>query len=574
MPSENHSFEFEAVDDPRALAPLYFIASLALGDCKTDVALQKILDCVTGAFGATSGYIALLDPDTGRLEIEVQKNMPDGAREFALRPGQGVTGWVFAHAVPRLVPDTKAEPRHISIRPGARCVMAAPLGDGEGRVTGIINIDHDKRGAFNENDLAFFARLAREAAAVITRLWQLGQLRGKARQLESLIGIGRTLVAKVEQHELFAALARDTQAITQNYASALYLYQPARDSVTLAAFSSPGRRPGLPPSEIPLDSSLVASVIRTRRQLDFANIRGPDYLALDDIPRDTGLHSALASPMICEGELLGVLAVFTDRAHRFSNDEKRMLDVLASLGAVALQNARLYSRVFQGEALLRKNEQLTTLGLLAAEIAHEIRNPLTVIKLLYGYLGLDFPPDDPRRTDMRVIGEKLDQLEAIVSRVLNFAKAPSGLHSPRVLADIIDDTAVLIRLKLAQHKIRLHYEPPPRQLRVDVNKGQIQQVLLNLLLNSMQAMPDGGAITISTVVSENSIHVNVADNGPGLPEKVRGHIFDSFLSGRSDGTGLGLAIAKRIMLSHHGDIALLSTGKTGTAFRLTLPRVA
>src|SRR5690606_9690786 len=136
----------------------------------------------------------------------------------------------------------------------------------------------------------------------------------------------------------------------------------------------------------------------------------------------------------------------------------------ASLAAVTLQNSRLYTRVFQSEDTLRKNEQLTTLGLLAAEIAHEIRNPLTVIKLLYGYLGLDFPEDDPRRTDVRVIGEKLDQLEAIVSRVLQFAKAPSSMHSRWSIADLISDTLVLIRLKLAQSKIQVRFEPPAQPL--------------------------------------------------------------------------------------------------------------
>src|SRR5204862_4727577 len=114
--------------------------------------------------------------------------------------------------------------------------------------------------------------------------------------------------------------------------------------------------------------------------------------------------------------------------------------------------------------------------LLAAEIAHEIRNPLTVLKLLLGGLGLDFPENDPRRTDMRVIGEKLDQLEAIVTRVLSFAKAPTSLHSRWSLADIVQDTLVLVRLKLAQSKVSVNFEAPPRPLFVEAHKGQIQQV--------------------------------------------------------------------------------------------------
>jgi len=285
----------------------------------------------------------------------------------------------------------------------------------------------------------------------------------------------------------------------------------------------------------------------------------------------------LAAPVLYENEVIGVLAVFTDHVHRFNNDEKRLLAALASLGAVALQNSRLYSRVFQSEESLRKNEQLTTLGLLAAEIAHEIRNPLTVIKLLFGYLDLDFPADDPRRTDVRVISEKLDQLEAIVSRVLNFAKAPSSIHSRWALADMVGDTIVLIRLKLAQSKIHLRFEPPPRPLVVDVQKGQIQQVLLNLLINSTQAMNDGGTIVVKCSTEKRGdaefALIDISDTGRGIPEELRAHIFDSFLSGRADGTGLGLAIAKRILLSHHGDITLLDSGPEGTTMRIALPLV-
>jgi signal transduction histidine kinase len=232
--------------------------------------------------------------------------------------------------------------------------------------------------------------------------------------------------------------------------------------------------------------------------------------------------------------------------------------------------------VFQSEESLRKNDRLTTLGLLAAEIAHEIRNPLTVIKLLYGYLNLDFPEDDPRRKDTRVISEKLDQLEAIVTRVLNFAKAPSNLHSRWAVVELIEDTILLIRLKLAQGKIHLHFQPPNPSPIVDGHKGQLQQVLLNLLLNSMQVMPNGGEITIRCATEDRNgipvVHVDITDTGHGIPEEIRDRVFDSFLSGRPDGTGLGLAIVERILRSHHGGIAVLATSPRGTTMRVTLPK--
>jgi signal transduction histidine kinase len=273
--------------------------------------------------------------------------------------------------------------------------------------------------------------------------------------------------------------------------------------------------------------------------------------------------------------VIGVLAVFTSKVRRFDNDEKRLTGALASLGAVALENARLYARVFKSEDSLRKNERLTTLGLLAAEIAHEIRNPLTVLKLLHGGIGIDFPEGDPRRTDVRVMAEKLDQLESIVTRVLNFAKAPTSLHARVPVAEIVEDTLVLVRLKLAQSNITVRFEPPSRPLIVDGHKGQLQQVVLNLLINSMHAMPDGGDVTINLDSESRSTGVyavlDMIDTGSGIPDAIRHRIFDSFLSGRPDGTGLGLAIAKRVLQSHNGDIILVDSSPAGTTLRVTLP---
>ncbi|MBW8781107.1 MAG: GAF domain-containing protein [Verrucomicrobia bacterium] len=560
--------------NPKVYEALYRVSSIAgrLDDPRE--ALTAILAVAIDVLRASSGTISLLNPDTGKLEIDVLQGLPPDSDEVSLRLGQGITGWVAFHGRPQLVTNVAADSRYIALRQEVRSEMAVPMLEGGGQVLGVINVDSDVLGGFTETDLALLVRLAEEATAVMQRLWQLRHLSGKARQLESLITIGQSLVGKLEQQELFDTITRDARLMTNSRACAFYLYDSPRQTLQLVSLTSTVILP-LPETNLPLESCLTASVIHTRKQVEFANIQSPEFRDVIDLPHDESLRSVLAAPMLYENEVIGVLAVFTDHVHRFNNDEKRLLAALASLGAVALQNSRLYSRVFQSEESLRKNEQLTTLGLLAAEIAHEIRNPLTVIKLLFGYLNLEFPGDDPRRTDVRVISEKLDQLEAIVSRVLSFAKAPASIHSRWSLADMIGDTIVLIRLKLAQNKIHLRFEPPARQLVVDVHKGQIQQVVLNLLLNSMQAMPDGGTITIRCGTEDRAgAHfalVDIIDTGRGIPAELREHIFDSFLSGRADGTGLGLAIAKRILLSHHGDITLLATSPAGTTMRLALP---
>ncbi|MET0261262.1 MAG: GAF domain-containing protein [Rariglobus sp.] len=564
--------------DPRADRALYRISSLAGHIDDPHAALKSILTISIETLGASSGSISLLNPDTGKLEIDVHQGLFSDADDVSLRLGQGITGWVAFHGRPQLVSNVASDPRYISIRKEVRSEMAAPMVEAGGQILGVINVDSDRLGGFNDTDLALLVRICDEATAVMQRLWQLRHLSGKARQLESLITIGQSLVGKLEQQELFDTITRDARTITNTRTCAFYLYNPARQNLRLISLTHSGSLPKVPEEDLPLASCLVAAAIHTRKQVEFLNIQSPEFLDVVDLPRDPALRSLLAAPVLYENEVIGVLAVFTDHVHRFNNDEKRLLAALSSLGAVALQNSRLYSRVFQSEESLRKNEQLTTLGLLAAEIAHEIRNPLTVIKLLFGYLDLEFPEDDPRRTDVRVISEKLDQLEAIVSRVLNFAKAPSSLHSRWGLSDMIGDTIVLIRLKLAQSKIQLRFDPPTRPLVVDVHKGQIQQVLLNLLINSTQAMNDGGTIDIRCSTEKRGESdfalIDIHDTGKGIPEELRAHIFDSFLSGRSDGTGLGLAIAKRILLSHHGDITLLDSGPGGTTMRIALPLVS
>lgn len=574
--------------DPRAYPALYRLTSLTSRTVDPHAALRETLDELIATFGADSGSISLLNPGSGRLETEVQVGIPPGGDPAGLKLGHGVTGWCVLNSRALLVPDVSTEARYIAVRPSARCEMAAPLVDGD-LVIGVIDLESDRLGGFTADDLALLVRLAAETANVVLQLWRTRHLQAKARQLETLLTTGQSLVGKLEAQDLFSTLARDTRRMMQAKLCTIYLHDPAQRTVRCVAADSTtvDVTAQLPAGDLPIENSLLAAALHTRRPVEFADIQTPGFHSLSDVPLDSTLHAALFTPLLYEGEVLGVLAVFLDRLHRFDDDEKRACATLASLGAVALQNARLYARVFQSEETLRKNEQLTTLGLLAAEIAHEIRNPLTVIKLLHGGLDLDFPEHDPRRTDQRVINEKLDQLEAIVLRVLNFAKAPAALHSRWSLADIVADTLVLVRPKLAQSQVQLRYDPPLTTLVVDAHKGQLQQVLLNLIFNSTEAMthpggalhPDGspGGGDLAIVLGEEQrgtstfATLDVIDSGAGIPAELAPRIFDSFLSGRPGGTGLGLAIAKRILESHHGDITLVSTGPAGTTMRVSLP---
>ncbi len=559
----------------RLPAALYAIAGLVGRTGDPRVAKESILRECVGLFHADAGGIAILDPDINLLRVEVHHGLPPDTGEHTLRLDQGLTGWVALHGKPALVADVAADPRYIRLRSQARCAMAAPL-ECDGHILGALTLNSDTVAAWTATDLAAFAQLAAEAARTLQRIWLLRQLQEKARQLETLTSVGQSLVSKLQLQELLDTITRETRAIFGSCIGALLLHQPEADTLRAESWAGPEGFMPPPKEDWPADDCLATAGVRTERLIEYPHLHAAEVLELRDVPREPAVQAALLAPIVVEGAVIGVLASYSARPHRHNDEEKRLLGALANLGAVAIANARLYARVFQSEDTLRKNETLTTLGLLAAEIAHEVRNPLTVIKLLYSSLRIEFAAGDPRIKDMRIIGEKLNQLEATVTRVLNLAKAPGALHSRWPLDEIITDTLLLVRLKLHQGMIAVRYEPAPETLFVEVNKGQIQQVLLNLILNSTHAMPAGGCITLRAARGPRAdgapgLVLDFSDTGRGIPAELQPKLFASVLMGRTDGTGLGLAIVKRILQSHHGDIELLATGPAGTTFRITLP---
>ena len=130
----------------------------------------------------------------------------------------------------------------------------------------------------------------------------------------------------------------------------------------------------------------------------------------------------MSVPLVYNKTAMGALSVYTGELHRFSNEEIGILSALASLSAVAIEKAQLYENLVDMEDHLRQSEKLSALGLLAAEVAHEIRNPLTVIKMLFHSLDLRFSEEDPRSEDVRIIIEKMDRLNKIVEQALDFAR--------------------------------------------------------------------------------------------------------------------------------------------------------
>lgn len=597
-----------------AIDVLYRIGRTVSNTEEPREALQLILNEIVAATNATSASIALINPDSNKLEIEAFTGLPLACQShqpstpilnagteqalnsrdevgktrgqyverFALSLGQGITGWVALHEKPLIVNCVKQDARYFEIEPSIQSEMAVPMQteginlESNQLVTiGVVNINSEIENAFNEQDLKLLTVITQEATRVVNRIWLIKHLKIKNTQLETLIHIGQQLVKKLELQEVIDSITKQARMLMNCRICAFYLVNETGSSLRLYSLSSASAENLAYEEELQLEESSVGVVVRHNKQISIYDLPKTEEHHFIQLTQSENLCSLLATPVTIENKVIGVLNAYTDKHRRFNNDEKNIFATLATLGAVAIQNSNLYTRVFASEESLRKTERLTTLGLLASEIAHEIRNPLTVIKLLFDSLDLKFDHADARYKDALIIREKIKHLEAIVGNVLSFGKTNVELHARWELNQLIDDALRLVRLKMIQSKVAIIYTPPKDSIWIIAHKGQIQQVILNILFNALQAMPEGGEIIIDVGISSKSptphTEIKIKDSGAGISATIRDQIFDSFLTSKRDGTGLGLSISKQIMKQHRGDIVLVETSELGTTFKLTLP---
>jgi signal transduction histidine kinase len=555
--------------DRRAVDALYRISALASSAPDPKLAVEGILDEVMGTFQASSASICLQNPDSDQLLIEGQRGLSKGNKGFELPKGVGITGWVALHGKPFLCSNVKEEEKYFELDDRIRSEMAAPLSEG-GRTVGALNVDSLETNAFDESDLRLLVLMANEAGRVLEIMWRNQKLECKADQLQTLVLVGQNMAGKREVEQVLQTITREALLLLKCRLSAFFLYDQEKDLLNLHSMQDDQGPRSYEEVLAPADS-ILGTALRGQQKQTSDLLRTEEHHFVQLI-REENLQSMLVTPVVYEDKPIGLLSLYVDRKHRFNDDEQLIVRALADLGAIAIQNARLYARVFDSEESMRKSERLTTLGTLAAEIAHEIRNPLMVIRLLFDSLELEDQEDEDKNKDLSVIREKLDHLEQIAGRILDFGKSRESFRKTSSLREILEGVALLVRLKLEQSHVDLTIGEISDDILVCVDKGQLQQALLNLILNALVAMPDGGRLAIeASLTGEGKTHILVKDTGSGIPEEFRERIFDSFLSARTGGTGLGLAISKRILRGHEGDLELVESGPNGTVFRLILP---
>jgi len=554
---------------------LYQVSNVIHSTLDSQEALQLIVSEAVRVMHASSGSLVLINPTTSFLEIHAAQNLSSVARKLKLRVGEGITGWVARHGKPARVGDVTQDKRYVSVRRDVRSELAVPL-EVQGEVRGVINVDSDRVDAFSADDQELLQELGLQAAKVIHNTWLYEQLRLKVRLIESLSSVSRTINSTLNLDEALRAVTREGCELMRARMCSLMLLDETREWLDLrASHGADGAYLNKP--RLGVGESLLGVVVRRKKALQVANVQADSRYQNVELARRENLVSLLSVPLVFAGQTIGALSVYTARPYNFSNEEIRILSALAELSAIAIEKARLYERIVDVEEQLRQNEKLSALGLLAAEVAHEIRNPLTVMKLLYHSLNLKFEAKDPRAKDAQIIESKIEHLNKIVEQILDFARTTEPKLAPVNLNDLVDELGLLVRHKLSNQGIKLVRDLQADLPLVSGDAPQLEQAFLNLMLNATEAMADGGTLSIRSRAvrardKSEQVLVEFKDTGGGMTEEQQQRAFKTILATtKAKGSGLGLAIVGRIIETHHGQIRIRSKVGRGTAIQILLP---
>lgn len=225
------------------------------------------------------------------------------------------------------------------------------------------------------------------------------------------------------------------------------------------------------------------------------------------------------------------------------------------------------------QARLVETERFAAIGELSAAVAHGIRNPVAGIRAAAQFAGLELPEDHPLRENITDIIGEADKLEARIKTLLDFAKPFEPHRAACRIERIVADAVASLRSKAAQQGIEVVIDLSPALPMIEADYAQIEQVLLALLSNAVEAMPGGGRITVTGSVADDARHLRleIVDTGPGIGPEQLARVFNLFFTTKSSGTGLGLAVAKKIVERHGGTIKVESTVGQGTRFVIELP---
>jgi two-component system, NtrC family, sensor kinase len=289
---------------------------------------------------------------------------------------------------------------------------------------------------------------------------------------------------------------------------------------------------------------------------------------------DEGIRMMVDVPLAVKDRMLGLIRIYLDQSRQFSGDELDFMLTIAEQCACIIERVQLMENQKKHfNHLATRMDKMSSLGRMAAGIAHEINNPLAGILLYSSNMRKKVPPRGGLVEGFDIIIKETQRCKVIIQGLLDFARDTEPQRVPANVNHIVESALGIVENEYHLQHVDIGLTLAKNMVTTLLDENQIEQVVINLMLNALHAVTEYGKVAVKTGVDNDAgtVVVEVIDDGCGIVPTDRKKIFEPFFSTRSNGTGLGLAISYGIVQNHQGDIQVFSEPEKGTRFRITFP---
>ncbi|HET7746070.1 MAG TPA: GAF domain-containing protein [Vicinamibacteria bacterium] len=570
----------------RELDILSAVAARIHGEGDERRILEIALDEITTRLGLTTAWIFMGEQREMRLRLVAWRGISRKYLDEIQREGLGecLCPEVFWTGHRMQVRNTTQCPRMPTIVEG----LSAPVAHAcvpmkfEEDSKGVLNVAALPGQLFTEDELKFLETIGHQLGLAVERARHLRSERLRNQEARAMAAVSKAIGGTLDVDAVLHAIGRTARELLGADRVHVYLGSDARKATVahLSGAPHPELRTGQVLDLVAMGATLQAEVFKGRSTAAVDDWF-TDPRTNHDLARRWGAASGVVLPLLARDRVLGVLVVTRMQVHRWTEEQVDVAEALAAQASVALENARLfedaraaYEELKGAHDRILRSEKMAVLGTFASGLAHEVRNPLNSIALQLSILerriGRCEAALAAEMADLTsVIREEIKRLDGLVGDFLLFSRTDRVQFHPASLEAIVEEVIRLVEPEAAATGVTLRHErkTPVPVSAMDAEK--VKQVVMNLVRNALEAMPEGGACVVETSVADGRALLVVRDTGPGLPEGV--DVYQLFVTTKPKGTGLGLSIVQQIVMQHGGDVAAASVPGEGTTFTVTLP---
>ena len=466
-----------------------------------------------------------------------------------------------------------------------------------GRSTGVLSVESKQANAFTSYDESLLVVFASHLASLTDYTNLREEAESRARNLGLIHEVVQQVVGLTDPHEI-AELTASLLARYFAFELTAVFIADADGKLTIGGFGGASQnvvRRAMNSVEYPLSGGITGHVFETGQGELVNDVFQDDrYLPVKGWQAGSEISVAIRDAT----KVLGIIDVESSSRNAFTQNDFLALESLAGILATVITSADQYQRLQDTIYQLRDTEmelnarieaqrlaenrlvqaaKLAAVGEMAAAIAHELNNPLTSVTGFAELVMDDIPEESPLRPDMDLVIREARRARDVVRRLLDFARQSESTHAKTSLNKVVEDIIALSRHLIHTNGVELILQLQDNLPWVLMDENQMKQVLLNLVHNALQAMPEGGQMEISTAEAQklgrDGVMVSVKDNGMGITAENQTRIFEPFFTTKADrgGTGLGLSVTYGIVSEHGGEIELISEPGKGSLFKVWLP---